>query len=89
MTDPDSKKSAAKWLGIAILVLLFIVVLAWFRNPLGDVEQPPEVQPTPDATEWTAEPDEAGVPVALPTTDMTPAGEEPATGEGAAGTQGE
>ena len=90
MTDPTpGGKTNSKWLWILILALLFILLLAWFRDPLGDVEEaPPAAQETP-SDEWTTAPEEPGVPVTLPTTDLAPAEPAPTGGEGSSSGAGE
>ena len=86
MADPDGKKSTAKWFWILILAALFILLLAWFRNPLGDVEGVPEPEPTAPSSEWVEpNPTEPAVPVTLPET----GGEEPTGGEGSSSGAGD
>jgi hypothetical protein len=68
-SKPQSR-SNAKWFWIITLLALFIVSIAWFVDPLGDVEGTPKPEPVANPTEWTEEPTAPGVEVNLPQTPM-------------------
>ena len=55
----------SKWFWIAILLLLFVMSIAWFSRPLGKTVSPPS-RPTPRETEWTVTPTSPAVQVTLP-----------------------
>lgn len=64
--------SNSRWLWIVILILLLILVIYWFLDPLGDTPPVPAAPPTAPSSEWIASPvGEEGVPVTLPTTNVT------------------
>lgn len=67
---PSSPKASSKWFWILILLALFIVVVVWFANPLGKVEQPPPAQTVKQSTEWAPEPEGPAVEVNLPETPL-------------------
>ena len=78
MTDPEGK-SSGKSLWIVILILLLVLVIGWFSNPLGKVEEAPPAQPAAPSTDWAEEPETPGVDVNLPETPMTNAPPAPAS----------
>ncbi len=65
----------AKWFWIITLLALFILVIAWFANPLGDVVVTSNPERAADSAESTTAPATPGVEVNLPQTPMknTPA----------------
>ncbi len=67
MEDPDRKNN---WLWSIVVVFLFLILIVWFLNPVGEVPptEPPAVQ-QPDPN-YTLAP-EGGVPVQLPDTPVT------------------
>jgi hypothetical protein len=65
--------SGTTWLWVALLSALFVLVVAWFLDPLGyaDETQPPQA---PTQNEWTVAPDGPAVPVRLPEVPVRPSG---------------
>lgn len=72
------KRSAGTtWLWVALLTAMFMLVVAWFTDPLGYAEQAKPAR-NMASTEWTVAPDGPAVPVTLPQVRLKPAGDEPA-----------
>jgi hypothetical protein len=65
--------SGTTWLWVALLSALFILVAAWFVDPLGYADQA-EPAKTAAQSEWTLAPDGPAVPVKLPEVPVRPAG---------------
>jgi len=73
VTPPPRKfRFSPKFFWAAILVILFVVTVVWFINPLGKMEETRQ-QPGPFAnpTEWSVKPTGPAVDVTLPTTPVT------------------
>lgn len=66
MAEPPGGETStsSKWLWMSVIVLLFLVLLFWFLDPLGNADN---AQPasTP-VSGWTAAPEGRGVEVNLP-----------------------
>lgn len=81
MTDPDSGgKPTGRLLWAVILILLLVLVIGWFANPFGKVEQGQQAGPQQMSTDWAEEPTGEAVDVTLPKTEITNAPAEPAAG---------
>lgn len=65
MADKDQGAQRGKWFWVAILLLLFVMSMAWFARPLGKTESP-QARPNPRQTEWTVAPSSPAVEVTLP-----------------------
>lgn len=74
--------SGTAWLWVALLCLLFVLVIAWFADPLGHADEA-EPAGTVASSEWIVAPDGPAVPVTLPQVRVKPnqaAAEQPRTG---------
>jgi len=76
VSDPVSDvRPARKWLWVIVLILLFVLVIGWFANPLGTgtIVEPAVVpaEPVAPSTDLTPAPEGSAVPVTLPETPMT------------------
>ncbi|MFZ5665720.1 MAG: hypothetical protein ACOY7L_10910 [Pseudomonadota bacterium] len=71
------RSAGTTWLWVALLTAMFMLVVAWFTDPLGYVEGTKPARNTA-STEWTVAPDGPAVPVNLPQVRLKPTGDEPA-----------
>ena len=69
-TPTPSSRSSSKWFWILTLLVLFILTIVWFANPLGKVEQTPPPETAAQSTEWAPAPAGPAVDVKLPETPM-------------------
>ena len=72
MKPPTTKsRFNAKFFWVAILVLLFVLTVVWFIDPLGKMEESRRTEPFANPTEWAVKPTGPAVEVTLPTTAVT------------------
>jgi hypothetical protein len=64
----SSTKSSSKWFWILTLFALLVLVVVWFADPLGKVEDAPTQPPAAQSTEWAPAPEGPAVEVKLPET---------------------
>ncbi len=82
--DPG-RKTATKWFWLLAIVLLFLLLLLWLVDPMGDPQEADVAadEPMPAITA-TMPPENPGVPVTLPETPIEGEFASPVTGEPAA-----
>jgi hypothetical protein len=69
--DDDIPKTRSNWLWILVIIILLIIVIAWWVNPTsGNGGNAPAGQATAQHSSFANEP-AGGVPVTLPTTQVT------------------
>jgi hypothetical protein len=69
--DDDIPKTRSNWLWIIVFIMLVIIVIAWWVNPTsGSGGNAPSGQATAQPSGFANEP-AGGVPVTLPTTQVT------------------